>query len=136
MFCKIFALFIVFYFFFILFHLYHFSLANNTVTSDSEFSSNESNFFSTHFFIFTASFSSSIVIFKIMFKSFHDINYVFRDFCYAICKILTEKNKNSEICINSDNPVSLMNKKYLVSAFFHFKINKMDSPLFIKNIGG
>ena len=69
-----------------------------------------------------------------MFKSFHDTNYVFRDFRYAICKILAEKNKNSEICINNGNPVSLMNKKYLISAFSYFKISKMGFSLFIKNI--
>ena len=61
-----------------------------------------------------------------MFKSFHNINYFFCDFRYAICKILAEKNKNSEICINSGSPVSLMNKKYLVLAFSYFKISRMD----------
>ena len=123
-----------FVFFFILFHLYHFSSVNKTVTFDSEFSSNESSFFSAHFFIFTVLFLPSIMIFKIMFKLFHDTDYVFRDFCYAICKILVEKNKNFEICINNGNPVSLMNKKYLISAFSHFKISRMGSSLPIKNI--
>ena len=122
--------------FFILLHLYHSSPVNKAVTFDFEFSSNEFNFFSVHFSVFIASFPSSIVIFKIMFKSFHDINYVFCDFCYAICKILAEKNKSFEICINNGNPINLMNKKYLISAFSHFKISRMGFSLPIKNIDG
>ena len=69
-----------------------------------------------------------------MFESFHNTDYVFRDFRYAICKILAEKNKSSEICINNGNPVSLIDKKYLVLAFSQFKISKMDFSLPIKNI--
>ena len=81
----------------------------------------------------SASFKLFIIIFKIMFSLFHEQNYAFRGFQYATCE-LKIGDQTHEICIDSGNPVSLINRKFLISIKPKAKLTHMTSPLPIRNI--
>ena len=90
--------------------------------------------FSRSLFEVPVFFKFFIIVFKIMFSLFHEQDYVFRGFQYAICE-LKVGNQTHEICINSGNPVSLINRKFLISIEPKVKLTHMASPLSIRNIG-
>ena len=68
-----------------------------------------------------------------MFSLFHEQNYVFRGFQYAICE-LKIGNQIHEICINNGNSVSLINWKFLINIEFKIKFIHITSSLPIRNI--
>ena len=68
-----------------------------------------------------------------MFSLFHEQNYVFHEFQYAICE-LKIGDQTHEICINNGNSVSFINRKFLINIELKIKFTHMTSPLFIKNI--
>ena len=70
-----------------------------------------------------------------MSTSFHEQNYVFRGFRYATCE-LRVGNQTHEICINNENPVSLINRKFLFKIEPETKLARIASPLPIRKIGG
>ena len=87
--------------------------------------------------IFKTSVSSkfSIITSKMVFTLFHEQNYVFREFQYAICE-LRVGDQAHEICINNGNPVNLINRKFLFKIEPEAKFARMASLLPIKKIGG